>query len=1547
MKPNSHLLKLFQRSLLFILGCLFVYSAHAQNTKKVDWSKVDGVGAHSYDWGTWSSGQQDMVADEYGNLYSIGAIAGPSWGNGNKTLEFDSLTITGQSNYSTPYVAKYDRHGKVLWAIPIDVPAGGYVFVTSLAIDTAGAVYIVGSTYWNSVSSIAGFPVASYQGGDIWMLKVSSEGTPLWAQTFGGSGQDYPTGITCSPRGEVYLTGLFETYFQFGTSGISGSSSGWSVFLLKLEADGTPVYGRKIATASGQYAYYSAGGDVVVDRNNNLYVSGSFTGDVQVAGKWMSAGSTINDQNGFVMKILATQGVPIWSMQMGYSASALAVADDGKLFVAGKTLYGCDSFGTYKLPGTVQGYGDDDLFVAKVDPSGSIDWLKRLGDRHMNFSWCSQYPWYCSRIGISSLDVDFEGKVLISGKIDRSTDSTSLAQIKIPHYNNTNAYSWYQFGSDAFMIKITPNGDYDWHLRSAVRKDSGTVYYYDEQTLGGGVCTDNAGAIYWKSKRAWSYFLSNDTMKLFFDNDTILDKDRHTVDRGSVPVIWAIRENMIEVDSFTPLTACPGDSITVYYSKYNEFNIGNKFVAKISNSTGNFFNALELGSVTDTGSGVIRGKIPLELDFGTGYRIRVDGTSPGVRGYPSYTPLHLKNKPNTNAGIDMEFCYGDTVNLNPLGGGVEFAWYRDPTLNDTSLYQPLVYPVDTTRYILFSRDSITRCYNLDTVSVNVLPNPKALPRPDTTICQGESVWLYSRGQFGRSNLYSYHWRNKGDNSYIGFGDSVLVSPRKTTTYNVILYDSCSIIRDTVPVTINVRLHLSANPRSDTLLCNGQPVNVYAKTTGGYPAGYQYAWYIADTVLLSNDSAWVWPHVDTTAVLKLVVQDGCSDENDSAYFKAFRRGKINAFTRSDTTICIGEAISLNAWGTGGYKGGYQFDWDHGLASIDSVVVQPSNTTTYRLILSDNCSNIEDTAFVTINVRQPVTVLVRSDSTICKGEEVLLHVDGTGGDSLHYTYTWDGIGVGNNFLVNPPTTKLYKVTLTDNCSHQTSEDSVLITVRAPLKLTHSPDTLLCQEAAANLRAWGTGGVPSQYSFIWDDGLVSISLPANTAYTSAPQFPVQVKVKLVDNCTVEGDSAYINVNLRPALVGKVNVLDTLVCHGATVNLKASAVGGLVGAYNYTWSNLGSGANKTVNPLSDKQYTMIVDDGCSPKDTVFVQLRTRTPLSVMADKDTLICPEVLTDIKAVASGGLGGSYQYYWNQSLGQGQVQGVRPASQTSYVVRASDNCSIDAYDTIVVSTAPQPTTSYNLSTTIGCQPLLVTFDALYQNQGGLSSWKWVFGDGNKSVTTTPNGSHTYQTAGTHSSKLIVTSDYGCVDSSFEVDVLVHPKPKASFVANPQKALITDPTVQFTNKSSYAVSYQWDMGDGVGTSTAVNPKYTYTDTGNFPVKLVAVSDKGCTDEFIDDYRIHEIYTCFIPNAFTPNGDHDNDTFGLNITGARRYSIQVFDRWGALVFETDETHRAWNGRWDNTGDLLPAGAYAYKVSVYLDEGGRKNYSGTVVLIR
>jgi gliding motility-associated-like protein len=86
------------------------------------------------------------------------------------------------------------------------------------------------------------------------------------------------------------------------------------------------------------------------------------------------------------------------------------------------------------------------------------------------------------------------------------------------------------------------------------------------------------------------------------------------------------------------------------------------------------------------------------------------------------------------------------------------------------------------------------------------------------------------------------------------------------------------------------------------------------------------------------------------------------------------------------------------------------------------------------------------------------------------------------------------------------------------------------------------------------------------------------------------------------------------------------------------------------------------------------------------------------------------------------------------------------------------------------------------------------------------------------------------------------------------------------------------------------------------------------------------------------------YVPNSFTPNGDGMNETFGAYSEGVKDFTMQVFDRWGAMIFESNDINKRWDGTY--RGQLAPQGSYVYKIQAKAINGRILTKKGTVNLI-
>ena len=193
-----------------------------------------------------------------------------------------------------------------------------------------------------------------------------------------------------------------------------------------------------------------------------------------------------------------------------------------------------------------------------------------------------------------------------------------------------------------------------------------------------------------------------------------------------------------------------------------------------------------------------------------------------------------------------------------------------------------------------------------------------------------------------------------------------------------------------------------------------------------------------------------------------------------------------------------------------------------------------------------------------------------------------------------------------------------------------------------------------------------------------------------------------------------------------------------------------------------------------------------------------------------------------------------------------------------------------------------------------------------------------------------------------------------------VTIYPKPVATFQARPEVLFVPDTELSTFNFSTGATNYVWEFGDG-GTSTEDRPKYFYRVEGLYTITLIAESDNGggviCRDTATTQITARQGGITKIPNAFTPSPDGPgsggvggngtfNDVFLPIVRGVEEFNMQIYDRWGNLVFESIDANRGWDG-YDKNGRLMPAGVYVYKLVLRLSDGQRTTQVGDVTMIR
>ncbi len=241
--------------------------------------------------------------------------------------------------------------------------------------------------------------------------------------------------------------------------------------------------------------------------------------------------------------------------------------------------------------------------------------------------------------------------------------------------------------------------------------------------------------------------------------------------------------------------------------------------------------------------------------------------------------------------------------------------------------------------------------------------------------------------------------------------------------------------------------------------------------------------------------------------------------------------------------------------------------------------------------------------------------------------------------------------------------------------------------------------------------------------------------------------------------------------------------------------------------------------------------------------------------------------------------------------------------------------------------------------GCNyPFVANFYTPSVNTGTLT---WSYGDN----STSESGfapSHVYSTPGNYVVTTTYTDNVGCtVTSTVATVIQVYQVPTAGFEPSPDVTTVVDGEVTFNNQTSDLAnnSYVWNFA-GLGGSSSVSPVYLFTNSGEYFVTLIATSAHGCQDTAIKKVTVNPDVVLYVPNSFTPNGDGLNDEFQIFLppTGVdySTFSLSIYDRWGTVIYKTNDVYKSWNGGRNNSGEVVKQDTYVYKIS-FQDE--KKKY--------
>lgn len=468
----------------------------------------------------------------------------------------------------------------------------------------------------------------------------------------------------------------------------------------------------------------------------------------------------------------------------------------------------------------------------------------------------------------------------------------------------------------------------------------------------------------------------------------------------------------------------------------------------------------------------------------------------------------------------------------------------------------------------------------------------------------------------------------------------------------------------------------------------------------------------------------------------------------------------------------------------------------------------------------------------------------------------------------------------------------------------------------------------------------GTPPITSWYWDFGTGNSTQQDPTYSFPAPgTYTVVLHATDSIGCT---DSFSQVVTVSSSI--SYNILDTLLSC-TTVGLTANHLGGST-ATQFTWiygdaSPNGSGITTTHTYSQPGTYTVTLiaaDGGCA--DTVTLQVTISLNMSYTIADSAINCKTVKLTATHV-SGDI--SSQFLWlfsDNTTATGNpvthMYGENGTYTALLVLTSSQGCTDTVSHTFTLPVNIQYTVT---DSAIDCKTAKLT--ATHAGGDTAAQLLWLFAGGD---TASQNPViHTFPNTGANTAELIMVNALGCRDTmsySFTINYQLY----ADFSFSPVVPEKNMPT-QFTNTSSpAAIKFYWDFGDSTNSSEE-NPLKQYYMTGTYNVCLTVTDSNDCSATVCKPTKADVSELIDIPDAFSPNGDGENDVLYARGFGVKTMSLTIYNRWGQKIFVGTELSMGWDGTFK--GAKQPTDAYAYVLDAVFVSGHTFHKQGNITILR
>ena len=960
---------------------------------------------------------------------------------------------------------------------------------------------------------------------------------------------------------------------------------------------------------------------------------------------------------------------------------------------------------------------------------------------------------------------------------------------------------------------------------------------------------------------------------------------------------------------------------------------------------------------TWTGAGIVDANLGVfnPQVSGPGYHTVNLTVGTGVCQVSDSRVIQVKSSPNVSAGADQTTCFmGAAI---PLTGGYPNGghWDGPGVDDDEEEFDPTVgVGAQTVSYRY--QDNLTTC--ADTAYKNIVV--ASLPTASFTIapiaCEQTNVVPNNSSL----NASQFLWNFGEGSDESGIAPAHIYTGSDAHEIRLIAISSANC-RDTIYQTIEIISAPQATVSADVASgCAPLEVQFSSAVTG---EDVDFSWDFGNSVTSTDENPGVQTFLEngglTNYLVFLNVSNICGTDMEIFEVEVLPRPIASFNSNILSTQCSPVTVAFDN-NSSGLPDACEWFFGDGQSQMSDtpnevIYYADNNAVTYdiELIVMNECGSDSVTHSLTVQPNIVHAAMTANANQGCTPFDLHVSNAGSGGTSFQYEFENSVFAMGSSAdypYYNPGFYTVYQYA-TDGCGFDTTS-MVIEVLQSPVLSFIPSESVTCEFNTVEFE--GTSNDPNtQLNWTFGDGNVAQNSLVQNVYPIAGTYDVTLAGTSENMCTTSV-SQHIIVNPRPhAEFSNIDLGGCTPYSMCPVNLST-------GASQYFW-DFGDGNTFTTDEpcftfpnfgteVVQRNVVLLVSNqfNCSHAYQQQFEILPQPEADFTFESLTACDYPVVVSPTSVVSDYVNG---YAWmvdGVTVSNDQYADIAFNNEGTFnlALQTVNEHGCTKTNTVEFGVFPAVVAAFTNSNPNGCLNHTVEFSSLAENA---TQTYWQFGDGEVSLELNPQ--HTFTAQGVFDVTLIASAGNGCADTlTMHNMVETYPLPVAEFKPSMLEVSILYPEVEFENQSIDGVTYSWNFGTNEAISEE-SPTYEYVAPGTWPVTLTAYTIFGCQDSKTEYITVTNDFQVYIPNSFTPNNDGLNDVFKPEMEGLEfvtRYSFQIFNRWGEVIFETEDPNAAWIGNPMGEDYYSESESYSYQLIIGVVQSAEvKVYRGLLTMIK